>query len=261
MRQNMAKRVAHRYMKQASDAYEAAVRMFEKGEAPDSDPWHGGPVELRVDYTSPKLEDGKKKKVSEDRYRFNATLRYTSSSYSTGGVYSNSGLLKRFLEAYPGSENVLQDVFMEQVKKNLSDLKQQIKAYYEKFSDRLPAKSGLIDYADVDEWEDVKLEKVDVGIDPNPNEISRFGDVSTDFVSVVQFTARKKEPVTERPFDDMSNSELNELIEAVVGPSQFWMDGEYQGTKRQRLKDLRKRFREFSPRRQKQTLEQYKRRW
>lgn len=258
---SMAKRIASEMYRQSSDALEAARAIFESATPPDSGAWRGRVPELKVSYSSVEAVDAKKKLIAgtNNVYRFEATLRYNSNR-SLGGIYTDCLLFRRFMDVYPRGEDALKEAFMEQVKKNLSSLKRDIKEHHKDFPERLPVRSGLVSYSDEREWEDVKLEKVDVGIDPKPNKVTQFAEVSTDFVVVVQFTAKKKEAVTERPFDDMSDKQLNDFIGQVVGPSEFWMDGEYNGSRSQRLRQLREQFRNYNARTQVEMVQQFEER-
>ena len=66
----------------------------------------------------------------------------------------------------------------------------------------------------------------------------------------VVLEARKLQPITKAPFDAMSDSELNKLIQEFENeaPENFWQDGELRMTRAQAYAMYRKRWRAMSPR-------------
>jgi hypothetical protein len=109
---------------------------------------------------------------------------------------------------------------------------------------------------EIDEWE--APHKVNVKFKWGRKVKSTRWDRWVPLTMAFTAEARRKPSVKGTPLSDMSDRQLNEVIEEMVGPEGIWMDGELPRSQYPaRMRQLREEYRRMSPRQQQDVMGQY----
>jgi hypothetical protein len=231
----------------ATEAYDAAMAMFQYGSPPDSNPWVGGPIKISMDFSDNEVTKITRRNNPDGSVTFVATFVFGK----TGGFYADSFLIQRFLKAFPTETKTLENVFLDKVNSSLAKLEVDIQKWFK--TQTWKPFGSIVGYRETEDWENpslisfgnVELKKPQRGI------FSR-GILRVDVHVTAAIKATKKTPETKEPFSDMSDQELNDWIKAWehYAPENFWMDGELKLTRPQAYAYYRNEWRSMSPRSQ-----------
>jgi hypothetical protein len=241
----------------AQDVEEIARAMFFDGVPADGGEWHGEPPVEEIAVSFVGLEATDQPKFRGDRGE--VTLEANIDRHADG-IYVDSILVWRFLEAYPKASRILVDLFEEAIKRKKSTYERDIRKLLENPRQAWKIGSMIFGYHESDEWEepsDVRVKKVTLG----PMAEFDRRKIQMPWSAQIEFTSKKKTPIGEGPFTSMSDRELNKWIGEweSQAPENFWMDGELNISRSRAYKMYRERWRKMRPREQVRMMESLER--
>lgn len=261
-RESVADRLTNRWLrKEAGDPVmsDEAFRLFNEGLNVETGELARQPPKFSTSY----ITDSSKASHSLKSMGGN-TYKVTGGFRLSEGVNVDDFLIAMFRKKYgTGGERVLFKTFLAFVRDYFPKARKQIESDYQgRFSNRLP--SEIFGFREAENWENPRQVKVK-GLNALTREMhGRHWSIKLPIEVQVEFMVDKLPDMKEGPFSAMSDREIDDYIRLYEqdGPENFWMDGEFQGTRAQRYKQLRQQWRAMSPRQQQQTLESFGRtRW
>ena len=244
------------------EVYDIAKAMLLKGTSPDGKPWNGGAPRIGMSYVNPAVRPPKETVHPKDgSVTFRTTWVYGYNRFSDGYYCDDFRLIQRFRTAHPAYDTTLESAFYDIAESRQAKLTQEIKKFFQTqtwkpFSDL----KGVHGSA---EWETPTLVSFQ-GIDfetPPGGILSIRDKLKLKVVVGATINAVPLDAVTDRPFSNMSDRELNEWVAFYEGqaPENFWMDGELRMSRLAVYAMYRKRWRAMSPRAQTELLKSFQR--
>jgi hypothetical protein len=201
--------------------------------------------DLHTDYAAMKMKTVRKKQT-RDTHTFACTF------YFDKLVYVAHWQGNQVVRAH--GADFAKDAF----KEVLQDMRQAIIRDITNHLQKRPPLKRIVGWDEADDFDDATC-KV---------QSFRFGKITEDRGEVIidgevklAVTARKLPDMSEGPYDQMSDRQMSQWIMAWAGfaPENFWMDGEYRGSKASRVRQLMKQWRGWTPRQQEKHYEDLKR--
>ncbi len=261
-RESVADRLTNRWLrKEAGDPVmsDEAFRLFNEGLNVETGEKARQPPKFSTSYST----DSSKASHSVKSMGGN-TYKVTGSFRLSEGVYVDDFLVAMFRKKHGnGGEGVLFKTFLAFVRDYFSKARKEIESDFAgRFSNRLP--SELFGFREAENWENPRQVKVK-GLNALTREMhGRHWSIRLPIEVQVEFVVDKLPDMKEGPFSSMSDRELEPYLRAYEndGPENYWMDGEFRGTRQQRDNQLRREWRAMSPRQQQTMMDRFNsRRW
>jgi hypothetical protein len=261
-RESVADRLTNRWLrKEAGDPVmsDEAFRLFNEGLNVETGELARQPPKFSTSY----ITDSSKATRSVKSMGGN-TYKVTGSFRLSEGVNVDDFLIAMFRKKYGnGGEGVLFKTFLAFVRDYFPKARKEIESDFEgRFSNRLP--SEIFGFRDAENWENPRQVKVK-GLNALTREMhGRHWSIRLPIDVQVEFVVDKLPDMKAGPFTTMSDREMEPYLRAYEndGPENYWMDGEFRGTRRQRDEQLRREWRAMSPRQQQTMMDRFNsRRW
>jgi hypothetical protein len=242
---------------------ELAKDCFYKGTSPPDviGVWRGKPPAetLKIGTSRITLLKSDKKVLPDGTTNFKGVYQTVPAGWGDAGVFSESGLISRFVKFYgkAGAE-ALSVVFLQAAKKMMPKVPRHLNSHPNLGHMLLDKITG---YGTLHgDWTAISFKITSVKPDSKLTNDLRVGELALGFKAWFEVVGRQELEVTETPFTDMSDRELDGWIDtfAYLAPENYHMDGEFQGSDRQKKKYWRDRFRKKRPREQQREMEYLK---
>jgi len=226
---------------------------------PDGSPWNGRlPAEdLRDSVMGLEIVKVQKKSLKDNRFLFKGVFQ-TATKGGDSGVYTDSILMGRFKKHY-GKDGAaaMAAVFKGAASKVMSKVAKKLNRHPNlgrMLLDRITPEGTY--HGD---WTAISFKVTSIVPDKDVK-IGRW-EFTLGFKAWFEVIGEKQPEVTDTPFTDMSDRELDQWVEAFASyaPENYYMDGEFGGTERQLRQHWRNHFRQLKPRQQKQKMERMQR--
>lgn len=226
------------------DVHQEALAIFDGYK-----PRYSGAHQFHFDFSGPKVVKKSERPGTNFTTQIAASLEF-GAGFGSGGLVADSYGFWQFMKAHPGQGGVLVQAFTEASKADWSRVEAHVRDHLldKRFAGHVL--DAVVGYRESGEWTDAKVLKVG-NIDRSGKPRAHGPQTMYESVTVeVVLEARKLQPITKAPFDAMSDSELNKLIQEFENeaPENFWQDGELRMTRAQAYAMYRKRWRAMSPR-------------